>query len=192
MDAQRIRRNRFPDIQSLDLELDAIVSGLIELTGKKVNELPPPAQTPEMSRFIQKISEGEYKEYIKIDGKFILLGGGGTSTPAIQMRVASGYIQWRTDPNGDWTNLLQIDNFKTTLANIGNGKELVKGLSGNEYKLRTIEAGNNIQIEYSSDNNKIIISAITQTIVLLGSMIVETIILSDASTYTFGTILGAT
>ena len=158
MDAQRIRRNRFPNIQSLDLELDAIVSGLIELTGKKVNELPPPAQTPEMSRFIQKTSEGKYKEYIKIDGEFIPLGGSGAST----------------------------------LANIGDGKELVKELSGNEYKIRTIEAGDNIKIEYSPDNNKIIISAITQTNGLLGSMKVDTTILSDASTYTFGNILGAT
>jgi len=107
-----IRRSKFYDIPNLDVELDEIVKSLIELTGKKSDTFPPVNQTPEMSRFIKKVSEGNYQEYIKIDGGFRLLGGGGSGGGFIEMRVSGGFIQWRDDPAGSWTNLIAIADLK--------------------------------------------------------------------------------
>lgn len=107
------RRSKFPGIQNLDTELDLIVLGLTELIGKKVDSLPPANQTPEMARFIKKVSSTQYEEYIKIDGTFKLLGGGGGSGSAyIELRVSGGFIQWRDDPAGAWTNLIATADLK--------------------------------------------------------------------------------
>lgn len=108
-----MRRSKFPNIQNLDTELDLIVLSLTELTGKKISSFPPVNQTPEMARFIKKLSSTQYEEYIKIDGAFRLLGGGGSGGSAyIEMRVSGGYIQWRDDPAGAWTNLIATADLK--------------------------------------------------------------------------------
>lgn len=107
-----IRRSKFPGVNNLDTELDLIVLGLTELIGKKVDSLPPANQTPEMARFIKKVSSSQYEEYIKIDGTFRLLGGGSGGSAYIELRVSGGYIQWRDDPAGAWTNLIAIEDLK--------------------------------------------------------------------------------
>jgi hypothetical protein len=105
------RHNKFPDIRGLDNELDLLIKQTIERTGKKVKDFPPLNQTPEFARFIKKISEGNYKEYIKIDGGFRLLCGCDTETAFIEFRVDSGFLQWRSTPDGEWINLLDLSVF---------------------------------------------------------------------------------
>lgn len=108
-----MRRSKFPNIPNLDTELDLIILSLSEMIGKKVSSLPLANQTPEMARFVKKLSSTQYEEYIKIDGAFRLLGGGGSGGSAyIEMRVSGGYIQWRDDPAGAWTNLIAIEDLK--------------------------------------------------------------------------------
>ncbi len=109
-----MRRNKFTNIPNLDVELDSIVSSLLQLTGKKVNELPIANQTPEMARFIKKVSDGVYQEYIKVDGGFRLLGGsgGGSGDSYIELRIYNNYIQWRSEPDGSWTNLISINDLE--------------------------------------------------------------------------------
>ena len=108
-----IRRNKFYNIENLDNELDLIIESLVVLSGKKTQEFPPLNQTVELARFIKKVSEGSYQEYIKVDGAYRLLGGGGSSGSSyIELRVDGGYIQWRDDPAGTWTNLIATIDLK--------------------------------------------------------------------------------
>jgi len=107
-----MRRHKFQDVPNLDTELDLIVQSLTELTGKKISKFPSVNQTPEMARFIKKISSTQYEEYIKIDGAFRLLGGGGSAF--IEMRISGGYIQWRDDPAGAWINLIALADLQGT------------------------------------------------------------------------------
>lgn len=100
------RHNKFNQIPNLDNELDLIVGAIQTYAGKAVLSFPPLNQTPELSRFIKKVSEGSYEEYIKIDGAYRLLGGG--SGAYIELRTNAGYIQWRDDPAGAWTNLIAL------------------------------------------------------------------------------------
>jgi len=101
-------RYRFDNIPNLNTAFDYLEEVIKQLTGKKVSELPLVNQTPEMARFIKKVSETSYQEYIKIDGAIRLLSGGGGGSAFIEMRVSGGFIQWRDDPAGAWTNLIAI------------------------------------------------------------------------------------
>lgn len=108
------RRSNYPSVPNLDREFDDLINHIIELTGKKVDKLPLSAQTPEMARFIKKVTSDRYEEYIKVDGGFRLLGGGSGGSGYIELRVDnnSGYIQWRNDANAEWVNLIALTELK--------------------------------------------------------------------------------
>lgn len=65
------RHNKFSDIPGMDSELNLILKQVEELTGKIVKDLPPKQDTPELSVFHIKQTDGSWKHYKKLDGEFV-------------------------------------------------------------------------------------------------------------------------